>query len=79
MRKKISRRTRIEVILAVVAAVNLMLTALWREWIEVIFQVDPDGGSGSIERAVLIGSAVAFALFVGVAARDWRRTGLMSG
>lgn len=75
--KRISRRTLIESLLAVVAGVNLLLTALWREWIEVLFRVDPDGGSGSLERALLVGSSVAFALFVGLAARGWRRTWLL--
>lgn len=75
---KLSRRTSVEAALAIIAGVNLVLTALWREWIEVIFRVDPDGGSGSVERALLIGSAVAFALFVGLAARDWR-TAVLSG
>jgi hypothetical protein len=61
-------------LLVVVASLTLWVaTLIWPDWIELIFKVDPDEGSGSLERALTIllpavGFAVAF-----VTAREWRR------
>ena len=32
-----------------IAAVLFVVTALWKDWIEILFGVDPDAGSGAIE------------------------------
>jgi hypothetical protein len=59
--------------LAGVAGVLAVVTLLWRDWIELVFGVDPDGGNGSVEWlvvAVLLGAALAFG---GLAAIDFRR------
>jgi hypothetical protein len=57
-----SRRLRIETALAVVSLVLFLLTLIWREWIELIFRVDPDGGNGAAE--ILIATAFAVAALV---------------
>jgi hypothetical protein len=38
--------------------VLLVLTAAWPEWIEAIFGVEPDGGSGALEWALVAVLAV---------------------
>jgi hypothetical protein len=56
-----------------VAGVLAVVTLLWRDWIELVFGVDPDGGNGSVEWfivAALLGAALAFG---GLAAIDLRR------
>ncbi len=63
----------IEVTLAVVAAGLALLTLITREWIEAIFGVDPDGGSGALEWAIVVGMAVAAVAFAFVARWDWKR------
>jgi hypothetical protein len=55
------------------AGVLTVVTLLWRDWIELVFGVDPDGGDGSVEWlvvAVLLGAALAFGR---LAAIDFRR------
>jgi hypothetical protein len=44
---------------AVLAAATLLATLLWPDWIELVFRVDPDGGSGATEWLVVAVSALA--------------------
>jgi hypothetical protein len=65
-------KARIEAILAVVAGILAVVTLVWPTWIETLFGVDPDAGSGAAEWwivAVLAGVAVASGL---LARRDYR-------
>jgi hypothetical protein len=34
---------------AIALAIAAMLTAIWPQWIELVFRVDPDEGSGALE------------------------------
>ena len=65
-------RARVESALAVVALALALVTAVWPTWIESLFEVSPDGGSGETEWwlvAVFLAVAVAAAL---LARRDLR-------
>jgi hypothetical protein len=67
-----SRRFRIEASLAAVTFVLAVLTIVWRDWIEIVFRVDPDHGSGALEWWVVAALALA-SLTLGVLARiEWR-------
>jgi hypothetical protein len=59
-----------------VATVTLILsviTSVWRDWIEIVFGVEPDGGNGSLEWLILaLLLAVTITLFV-QARYEWRR------
>jgi hypothetical protein len=73
MERSLRIRVRIETILAVVGAALSLLTLVWSEWIEEIFGVDPDGGSGALEWVIALGFlAVAVALAL-LARRGQRR------
>jgi hypothetical protein len=67
------RRFWLELCLGVACAGLLVLTAAWPDWIEEVVGVDPDGGSGSLEWAIVVVLAVcAITLPLHVRA-EWRR------
>jgi len=39
----------VEVGFAGVATIVFVVTLLWKDWIEILFSVDPDAGSGALE------------------------------
>jgi hypothetical protein len=69
-------RTRfwIEVVSSFGAVVVGALTLVWRDWIEIIFGIDPDHRNGSLEWFIAIG-LFAVALIVAMLARfEWRQS-----
>lgn len=61
---------------SVLAALNGALvvdTMISREWIEVVFGVDPDHGNGSLEWLIIAGVAILTILFALAARYEWRR------
>jgi hypothetical protein len=69
----LERRLRVEKMLAYVAAGMAVLTLLWHDWIELVFRVDPDGGSGAVEWAVVAALAALSVVFAAIARADKRR------
>ena len=59
----LTRRLRIESTLAVLTAVMALLTIAWPEWIEAVFGIDPDGGSGALEWAFVAAPALGSLMF----------------
>lgn len=68
-----SREFWIELGLAVSSGCLLALTLVTREWIELLFGVDPDGGSGAIEWLIVAALAAFTLLFSVLARREHRR------
>jgi hypothetical protein len=69
----VRRRFWMEAALGGLSALLLIMTAAWPDWIEGVFGVDPDGGDGSLEWAivaVLVLCAIAGPL---LARLEWRR------
>jgi hypothetical protein len=62
-----------EVGLGVTTAAFAVITLISREWIEVVFRVDPDRGSGLLEWAIVVALAVATVAFGLLARLEWRR------
>ena len=51
-----------------------ILTLVWKDWIEIVFRIDPDQHSGSLEWLIAAG-ALAIAIGIAVAARyEWRQS-----
>jgi hypothetical protein len=73
MLRKARVRFWIEVILATVTAALLLLTLISREWIEEVFGIEPDAGSGALEWGIVIALAVATVAFSLLARAEWKR------
>lgn len=69
------RRVRlfVEVSLAGVSAVLLLMTLVSREWIELLFRVRPDEGSGSLEWTIVFLLLLATLSFSAMAGSEWRK------
>jgi hypothetical protein len=70
--RAVRSRFWVEVGLGTLFAFLLALTLVTREWIEEIFGVDPDGGSGALEWLIVVGLGIAAAIAFGLARYEWR-------
>jgi hypothetical protein len=73
MKRSLRWRFWIAVVAALSSAASLVLTLLWRDWIEIIFHVDPDRGSGALEWLIVVALLSATVLFGTLARNEWRR------
>src|SRR2546422_11460621 len=72
MSKGLRRRFWAEMGLGLASAVFVLLTLLWKDWVEIVFKVDPDHHGGSLEWAI-VGVAVVGCFSTLLAARlEWR-------
>lgn len=71
--QRVRARFWAEVILGAACLFLMVLTLITREWIEELFGVDPDGGSGALEWAIV--AALGFGAVVSalIARAEWRR------
>ena len=65
-------KARIETVLAVVAATLAVVTLIWPTWIESLFRVEPDAGSGEAEWWIVAVLAVVAVASAVLARRDYR-------
>lgn len=73
MPQHLRQRFWLDLALALVSIVLLVMTLLWKDWIELAFGIDPDAGSGAVEWAI-VGLTIVLALaFSALARSEWRR------
>jgi hypothetical protein len=70
MRRK---RFWIESALAAVSGFLFVLTSVTPDWIERVFGVEPDAGSGALEWGIVAVFGLVTLAFVVLARREWRR------
>jgi hypothetical protein len=78
LRQYLRRRFWIEVSLALFTGILALITLLSREWIEVVFHVDPDEGSGSLEWLIVALAAATAVIFAVMARVEWRSADMAS-
>ena len=64
------RRLRIERALALASGLLFALTLVWKDWIELVFHVDPDRGNGTLEVAVALAFLALTIAFGALARRE---------
>lgn len=72
MRRDIRGRLWIEAATAIAGTALLLLTLVEPQWIERIFGVDPDAGSGALELAISVGLLLVAVISWLLAAKEWR-------
>jgi hypothetical protein len=65
-----------ELALAIASAILLIATVFWKDWIEIVFGVDPDAGSGALEWTIVGITLCLTVSFVMLARAEWRRASL---
>jgi hypothetical protein len=68
------RRFWFETGLAIVTGILFVTTLVWHDWIEILFNVDPDQGSGLLEWLIVGGLLIATITLLILARYEWRRT-----
>jgi hypothetical protein len=63
----------IEALLALGNAALVIMTLVWKDWIEIVFNVDPDAGSGAVEWTVVAVTLLLTVVFLALARSEWRR------
>jgi hypothetical protein len=69
----IGSRFWITAAVGLVSAALLLVTLAWPDWLELVLHIDPDGGNGTVEWAIVaLFALVALAGFA-LARAEWRR------
>jgi hypothetical protein len=67
------KRLWVECAASGIAFAVALATLAWPDWIEILFGIDPDVHSGTLEAAIALTAGVA-AIIIGLVARaEWRR------
>jgi hypothetical protein len=72
MHLRLRTRFWLETLCAAATGLLALITALWHDWIELVFGVDPDAGNGAAEWLVVV-VLVAVTAALALAARYERR------
>jgi hypothetical protein len=73
MSRRSSRLFVIETVLAAASGFLFMLTLFWKDWIELLFHVDPDAGTGTLEWLIAV-TFLALTLAFSALARSTSRS-----
>jgi hypothetical protein len=74
--RHIGTRFWVQLALAVGSAVLLIGTLAWPDWIEIVFRVDPDHGSGWLEWAIVFAAFALMVTFSVGTRRQWQASRL---
>lgn len=75
MRRNLGPGFLFKVVISSANGVLFAATVAWPQWIEFLFHVDPDHGSGQLEWLILLVSFAVSLWTAVLARRDWRQAG----
>jgi hypothetical protein len=74
VRTTLRRRFVVEITAGLLSGALLLVTLLWPDWLELVFGIDPDAGSGMAEW-LMAASFFTLSVASGIAVRlEWRRS-----
>ncbi len=74
MNDRLRRRFWVESGVALSNGVLVLLTIFWKNWIEIVFRVDPDANSGSLEWLIVFVALALTLTLAALARHEWRRS-----
>ena len=78
VKRRLRRRFWVETALAMLSAFLVLLTISWKDWVEIVFRVDPDHHSGTLEWVVVLTFVVGTIVCSALARREWLRSPAVS-
>jgi hypothetical protein len=79
MRTSLRRRFWLEAALATITSILFVVTLFWKDWIEIVFRVDPDMGNGMLEWLIVGSLLVVTIVLLALARYEWRRIRIAPG
>ena len=79
MKRQLPVRFWLEVGLASVTGILFLVTLIWKDWIEIVFGVEPDAGSGMLEWLIVGILLMATIALFSMAGYEWRKTQAAQG
>ncbi len=73
MRKTLRPLFWLETGIATITGILFVITLAWRNWIELVFSVDPDKSNGSLEWLIVGALLVVTLALLTLAGFEWRR------
>ena len=73
MARNLRHRFWLESVLGLITIALALATLVWHDWIESVFGVHPDGGSGAVEWMAVLTLLVLSGILTGAARHEWRR------
>ena len=74
MEKVLRRRFWLEAGVAIATGIMFVITLAWHDWIEIIFNVDPDEGSGLVEWSIVGALLIVTITLCILSYYEWQRT-----
>jgi hypothetical protein len=73
MRNALRWRFWLEMGMAIVTSILFVITLVWKDWIEIVFKIDPDNSSGALEWLIIGALVVVTIAFFSLASYEWHR------
>lgn len=73
MRNALRHRFWLEMVMVIVTSTLLVFTLVQRDWIEIVFGVDPDNRNGALEWLIVGALLVVTITLFTLASYEWRR------